>query len=107
MWLFEDLLRSSGKNLHVAFECNREPMDGNAVDLFNARGIRVAPRDVVAGAGRQHCDLRVTGEMLGDVPCVQFSAAVDLGAVSLHNDCELHCSDGSGFWSSSDSSSPS
>src|SRR5207247_8632771 len=50
------------------------------------------PRDVVGGARRQHLDLRVFGEMFGDVTRVQLRAAVDRLAVALNDDGQFHCS---------------
>jgi hypothetical protein len=32
----------------------------------------------------------VSGQVLGNVSCVQFGSAADVGAVSLHHDGELH-----------------
>jgi hypothetical protein len=70
------------------------------VDVLDALGQLVLPRDVIVmGARRQHLDLDVRGEVFGDVARVLFGAAVDVGAVPLDDDRDLHCSpssDGSG-----------
>jgi hypothetical protein len=46
--------------------------------------------DVVARAGRQHLDLGVAREPLGDVPRVKFGAAADVRAVALNHDRQFH-----------------
>ena len=52
----------------------------------------VTPGDVVARARGEDFDLRVPRQAFGDVARVQFGAAVDVGAVALDDDRELHCS---------------
>ena len=45
-------------------------------------------------ARRQHLDLHVRGEVLGNVSGVLLGAAVDVGAVPLNDDRDLHSSSG-------------
>ena len=68
-----------------------ETPDRDAVDAVHARLELVAPRDVIGGARREDFDLRVSGEMFGDVARVQLGAAVDRLSVALSDDGELHC----------------
>ena len=42
-------------------------------------------------AGRQHLDLDVLGQVLGNVASMLLGAAVDVGAVPLNDDRDLHC----------------
>ena len=91
----EDVRRSPAEIELVALPRDRKALDDDAVDRLGPGGKIVAPRDVVARAGGQHADVRVAREALGDVPRVQLGAAVDIGAVPLHHDRELHSSTGS------------
>ena len=59
-------------------------------------GQLILPSHVVARASGQNLDRRVTGEALGDVARVQLGAAVDVRAVALDDDRELHDSEQSG-----------
>ena len=86
----EDVRRSSAEIELVALPRDGKALDHDAVDRLGPGGKIVAPRDVVARAGGQHADVRVAREVLGDVPRVQLGAAVDVGAVPLHHDGELH-----------------
>ena len=70
-----------------------EAADRDAVDLLDAGRQLVLPGDVVARAGRHHFDRRVPRQALGDVARVQFRAAVDVRAVALDDDRQLHDSD--------------
>ena len=72
---------------------NGEAPHGNAVDLFHAAGPLVPPGHVVARARRHDLDLRVTRKPFGDVPRMEFCAAVDVRAVALDRDRELHDSE--------------
>ena len=90
--LLEDALGARGKELHVPLAIDREALDRDPVDGLRAGRIVVVPGDVIARAGRQHDDLRVRRQMLGDIARVQLSAAVDVGAIALHHDGQLHCS---------------
>ena len=74
---------------------DRKPSDRDAVDLLDPGRQLVAPGDVVARTGRDHLDLGVPGEMFSDVARVQLRSAVDVGAVALNDDRELHDSFGS------------
>ena len=78
------------KSSGIALARHREPAHRHAVDRLDARRQLVAPRDVVAGARRQHLHVVVSREMLRDVARVQLGAAVDVGAVTLDDDGELH-----------------
>ncbi len=53
----------------------------------------VPPRHVIAGAGRHDLHVSMACKPLGDVPCVQLGAAVDVGAVALDCNRELHDSE--------------
>ena len=59
--------------------------------VFDARGQLVRPGDVIARAGRKHLHLMVAREPLGHVARVLLRAAVDVGAVALNDDRQLHC----------------
>ena len=50
----------------------------------------VGPRDIVLRAGGEHLDLGMTREVLRDVARMQLGAAVDVGAVPLRDDRDLH-----------------
>ena len=52
-------------------------------------GVLVLPGDVVLRAGRQHLDLVLRREPLGDQPAVVLGSAEDLGAVALDDECNL------------------
>src|SRR5437868_2637985 len=91
----ENLVRSLGEDLDVALVVYREAMNGNTVELTFARPVLIMPGDVIARAGGQNVDVGMAGEMFRDVAGMQLRATVDVGAVSLHDDGELHCSDGS------------
>src|SRR5262249_4405543 len=67
---------------------------------IDALGVLVLPRDVVAGAGRDHVDVVRDGEPLGDEPAEMLRSAEDLGAVALDDERDLHDS----VWSSAVSS---
>ena len=90
MRLREDGRGSAAEFSGVARAGDRKAANGQAVDLVFAGRQLVLPRDVVARAGRQHLDLPVPGEPLGDVPGVQFGAAADVRAVALNNNRQLH-----------------
>ena len=69
---------------------HRKPAHGHATDGFDARRKRIGPRDVVLRAGGEYLDLGVTRQMLSDVARMQLGAAVDVGAVPLCDDRNLH-----------------
>ena len=93
MDLLEHLRRSPAELVRTPFVRDREPPDLNAVDLFHAGGRSFLPRDVVAGARCHDLDGGVPREPLCDVTSMQFRAAVDVGAVALNDDGQLHDSD--------------
>ena len=78
----------------MPFAADREAAHGDAVDGLDARAELVVPADVIARAGGDDLDLGVPGEPFGDVARVQLGAAVDVGAVALNDDRELHDSAG-------------
>src|SRR5918993_5942829 len=96
MCMVEDAVRPAAEVGGVSLLIDSEPPHRNVVHEFRSCRIIVAPGDVIASACRQHLDLRVLRKMLGDVASVQLGAAVDLGAIALHHDSELHCAEGSG-----------
>ena len=85
----EDPLRVAVEGLDVAGARVGEPPDGDAADAVGAFGILVLPGDVVLRAGREHFDLVLGGEPLGDEPAVILGAAEDLGAVALDDESYL------------------
>src|SRR4030095_42684 len=98
-------MRGLEHSVRPLFEFDRVALTGDgkaahvdAFDRLDAFGQLVLPRDVVTGAGREDFDLDVGCEMLGHVPSMLFGAAVDLGAVPLNDDRDLH-------WLSSEGSS--
>src|SRR6188508_78911 len=99
----EDLLRPFRELDRIAFDRHGETVHRNAVNDFPARWKLVLPRNVVAvRARRQHLDRHVPGEMLGNIPRMLLGAAIDVGAVPLDDDRDLHCrssSPGSGVLS--------
>ncbi len=89
--LVKDDARPPSELLRVALARHGEAPHLDAVDGLDALGALVAPRDVVGGAGGEHLHRNVRGQALGDVPRVQFGAAVDVGAVALDDDRDFHC----------------
>ena len=67
-----------------------EAADRDAADAVGAFGILVLPGDVVARAGRQHFDVVLRGEPLGDEPAEVLGSAEDLGAVALDDEGDFH-----------------
>src|SRR6185436_6552320 len=88
--MIEHAARQPPEVIRTAFVPDRKPAHGDPVDPIDAGRPLVAPGDVIAGAGRHHLDLRVPREPLGHVARVQLGAAVDVGAVTLDHDRELH-----------------
>src|SRR5262249_6341712 len=64
----------------------------NVVDAVYAFRQLVFPRHIIDRACREHFDIGVPGEPLGDVPGVQFCAAIDGVAIPLNDEGELHWS---------------
>src|SRR5215204_4929086 len=92
MRLREHPLGQFGELDRVAFGRHRETMNGNAMHHLLAFRQLVLPRNVIAMcAGGQYLDLDVPGQVLGDVPRMLLGAAVDVGAVPLDNNRDLHC----------------
>ena len=90
MWFFEDACLQAAEYLRIAFVLDLETSDGDTVDAPDSHWKFVAPGDIVCRARREHLDVRVPREPLGDVARVQFRAAIDVAAVSLNDDRELH-----------------
>ena len=89
--LLEDAIGSTSEQSGIAFAFHAKPAHGDTVDGFDAGRQLVAPRHVVRRARREDLDLRVFGEMLGDVAGMELGAAVDRLPVSLNDDRDLHC----------------
>src|SRR5205823_7025928 len=71
-----------------------EAAHDHVVDLIDAGRPLVSPADVVLRARGKDLYLRMTRQSLGDITRVQLGTAVDVGAVALDDDRELHDSDG-------------
>src|SRR6478609_5020719 len=88
----EHLLRPFCELDRITFRRDRKTVNGDAVYHLLAFGQLVLPRDVVAmRAGRQDLDFDMLRQVLGDIPRMLFGAAVDIGAVALNNNRDLHC----------------
>ena len=68
----------------------REAPHGDAADAVGAFRVLVLPRDVVARAGRQHLDVVLRGEALGDEAAEMLGSAEDFRAVALDDEGEFH-----------------
>ena len=86
----ENPVRIAVEGGDVARALVREAPDGDAADAVGPFRILVLPGDVVAGAGRQHLDVVLRREPLGDQPAVVLRAAEHLGAVALNDEGESH-----------------
>ena len=76
----------------IAFGGDGEAMHGNVVDDLLAFGQFVLPRNVIAmRASGEDLDLDVLREVLRHIAGMLLGAAVDVGAVPLNNDRDLHC----------------
>jgi hypothetical protein len=93
MRLAEDALGPVREDLDVALVIDPEAPDRHAVHPLDAGRIFVVPRHVIARARREDLDLRVLRQAFGDVTRVQFGAAVDVGAIPLHDHGKLHCAE--------------
>src|SRR5204863_7587188 len=62
----------------------------HAADAVGPFRVLVLPRDVVARARRQHFDLVLLGEPLGDKAAVVLGSAEDFRAVTLDDEGESH-----------------
>src|SRR6476646_7991433 len=95
MRLVEDATRQSTKMIDIALVPDRKTAHRNAIDLFDAFRAFVLPGHVISRSRRDDLDLGVTGEPFGDVSCVELRAAVDIRAIALDRDRDLHDSEGS------------
>ena len=85
----EDPLGVAIEGVDVAGTGVGEASDRHATDAIGAFGILVLPRDVVRRARRQHFDLMLRREPLGNQPAVVLGAAKNLGAVALDDESYL------------------
>src|SRR5262245_57083815 len=69
---------------------DRETAHPHAVHVLDALGKFVPPGDVVARARGDHLDVGMPGEAFRNIAGVQLRAAVDVRAVALNRDRELH-----------------
>ena len=86
----EDFLGEQPEGERIALVFHREAAHRHVVHALFARLQRIAPGDVVGGTRGPHLHLRVARQVLGNVPRVQFGAAVDGLAVALDDDRDLH-----------------
>ena len=77
----------------IALVCNRKAPDRDAVDVFHSGRPFIFPGHVVAGTRGHDFDLCVASQPFGDVPRMKFGAAVDVRAIALDGDRELHDSE--------------
>ena len=87
----EDRLLSPREHRHVAFPGDRKPAHRHAVHVVAPGRQLVGPCHVVARAGRQNLGLMVPRKPFRHVTRVLLGAPVDVGAVALDNDRQLHC----------------
>ena len=90
MLVFEHERRPAGEVALVALFLHRKALDRDTVDEVGAGWVVIAPRHVVARAGRVHRHVCVCSQMLGDVSRVQLGSTAHVGSVPLHDDRELH-----------------
>ena len=69
---------------------NREPAHRDAVYRLDAGPEFVRPGDIVLRARGEHLDLGMASEVFGNVARMQLGATIDVGAVSLRDDRNLH-----------------
>src|SRR5687767_12960355 len=74
----------------VPFAGDGKAAHGNAVDTLDAGRPLVPPGDVIPGTGGDDLDFRVPRQPLGDVSRVQLGAAIDVRAIALDGDRQLH-----------------
>src|SRR4249920_957567 len=86
----EDMVGAQAKLAFVPFSHNGKPLDRDSIHNVDTWSEFVAPRQVIARAGRQDAYIGVARQVFGDVPRMQFGTSVDVGAVSLHDDRDLH-----------------
>jgi hypothetical protein len=92
MAAIKNMIRAQAEVRFVALVLYRKPFNVNAVDGVLACRVLVAPRQVIPRARRQHADAHVPREVLREISRVQLGAAVDVGAISLHHNRNLHSS---------------
>src|SRR5262245_43697278 len=90
MRLFEDPRLQPAEDFRIALVLDLEAPDRDAVDALDSSRKLVAPGDVVFRARSEHFDVRVPREPLGDVTRMQLRPAIDVAAVPLNDDGELH-----------------
>ncbi len=88
--MLEHPARQPAEVMRIALVGHGESSNRDAVDLLDAGRSLVPPRDVVAGACRDDLHLCVPRKPLCHVPRMEFRAAVDVRAVALDRDRELH-----------------
>src|SRR5688572_8122116 len=106
MHVIEYPIGPSAEYVGISRVIDAKPTDRHAVDHIGARGIFVAPRYIVPGARCEDINSGVLRQVLRHIAGVQFGPTVDVGAIALHHDSELHCADGSGSSPESASSDP-
>ncbi len=92
--MLEDALRTPAEFDRMPLAADREASHLQTVDGLDAGAELVLPADVIARARGDDFDLRVARQPFGDVAGVELRPAVDVGAVSLNDDGELHDSGG-------------
>jgi hypothetical protein len=93
MLVAEDVLRVTAELAWYPFVPDRETPHRNAVHPVDPLGQLVPPGEVVARARGHDLDVGMPRKAFRDVPGVQLRAAVDVSAVPLNRDRELHESD--------------
>ncbi len=93
MLVVEDSGRSPTELVRAPFVRDRESANRDAVDLLDTGRPLVLPGHVVARAGGEDVDGRMARQPLGDEARVLLRPAVDVGAVALDDDRQLHDSD--------------
>ena len=86
----EHAVRASAEHEWIALVFDRKTADRHAVHLLDAWRKLVPPGHVIGGARREDLDVRVPGEMFGNVTGVQLGAAVDRRSVPLNDDGKFH-----------------
>jgi hypothetical protein len=89
----EDLVADVREPLQASRVTDGKPGDPDTPLDRRPRRYSVLPRDVVACARGQHRDVVAWRQALRDLATVRFGAARDVGAVSLNDEGEPHCSE--------------
>jgi hypothetical protein len=90
MRMLEHAVGAPPELVRVPLVSDRKAPDGDPVHLLDAGRPLIPPRHVVGGARGENLDLRVPRQPFRHIPRVQLGAAVDVGAVALDDDTELH-----------------